>query len=96
MDTGVDAFVRPEHEEYVQDDAHASDEHHRNDDIQQEESICTTTRNIQNGNFFCVEVCEEHLGNEFESWHTCSLVVGFLYNGLIRMFHTLAWQQVSV
>jgi hypothetical protein len=24
------------------------------------------------------------------------LVVGFLYNGLIRMFHTLAWQQVSV
>jgi hypothetical protein len=43
MDDGVDAFVRPEHEEDVQDDAHASHEHHRNDDIQQEEPRGTST-----------------------------------------------------
>jgi hypothetical protein len=28
-----------------------------------------------------------------ESWHTCSLVVGVLFNGFLRMFHSLAWQQ---
>ncbi len=65
MDDGVDAFVRPEHEEDVQDDAHASHEHHRNDDIQQEEPRGTSTWNIWNGNFFCVDVCEEHLGDEY-------------------------------
>jgi hypothetical protein len=43
MDDGVDAFVGPEYEEDVQDDAHASHEHHRNDDSQQEEPICTST-----------------------------------------------------
>jgi hypothetical protein len=32
-----------------------------------------------------------------ESWQTCgSLVVGVLYNRFLRMFHTLAWQQVSM
>jgi hypothetical protein len=46
MDDVVDAFARPEHEEDVQDDAHAIDEDHRNDDIQQEEPICTSTRNV--------------------------------------------------
>jgi hypothetical protein len=66
MDDGVDAFVRPEHEEDVQDDAHDSDEHHRIDDIQQEEPICTSTRNIWNGKLFCVDVHEEHLGDEHQ------------------------------
>jgi hypothetical protein len=33
MDDGVDSFVRPELEEDFKDDAHASDEHHRDDDI---------------------------------------------------------------
>jgi hypothetical protein len=46
LDDGVDAFERPEHEEDVQDYAHASDELHRDDDIQQEEPICTSTLNI--------------------------------------------------
>ncbi len=35
MDDGVDTFVRPEHEEDVQYDSHASDEHHRDDDFKQ-------------------------------------------------------------
>jgi hypothetical protein len=65
MDDKVDAFVGPEHEEDVQDGAHACDEHHRNDDIQQEEPIRTSTHNTWNGNFFCVDVCEEHLGDEY-------------------------------
>jgi hypothetical protein len=64
MDNVVDAIVRPDHEEDVPDDAHASDEHHRNDDIQQVGPICTSTHNIWNGNFFCVDVCEEHLSEE--------------------------------
>jgi hypothetical protein len=66
VDNEVDAFVRPEHKEDGQDDAHASDEHHRNDDIvQQEEPICTSKPIIWNGNFFYVDVCEEHLGYEY-------------------------------
>ncbi len=55
------------HEEDVQDDAHASNhEHHRDDDIQQQEPICISTHNTWNGNFFCMEVCDENLGDEYQ------------------------------
>ena len=47
-------------------DAHASDEHHRDGNIQQQEPICTSTRNTWNWHFFCVDVCEVHLGDEYQ------------------------------
>jgi hypothetical protein len=31
----------------------------------QVEPIFTSTHNIWNGNFFCVDVCEEHLSDEY-------------------------------
>ena len=81
---GVDAFVLPKHQD-VQGDAHASDEHHRKDDIQKEEQLRTSTRDIWNGNFFCVDVREEHLVMSIESWRTCILVVVVPYNGFLRI-----------
>ena len=63
---GVDAFVRAENEEDVQDDAYTGDEHHRDDDNQQE-PICTSTNNTWNRNFFCVDGCEVHFGDDYQT-----------------------------
>jgi hypothetical protein len=93
MDNGVDVSVRPKHEEDVQDDAHASDEHHKNDDIQQEDPICTSTRKYGMEISSVWMFVKSTLVLSIESWHTCSLVVGVLFNGFLRMFHSLAWQQ---